>query len=95
MIWASDQSIYTGITKDIRRRWKQHDTCIRGAKFFRGRKPEYLLYLEAGHNQSSALQKEIMIKKLTHSQKWHFISNSQHNEAETLRLHLPVWPQQT
>lgn len=91
MILASDQSIYTGITTDIKRRWMQHDTRTRGAKFFHGRKPKYLLYLETGHNQSSALQKEIMIKKLTNSQKWYFIDNSPLNAVKTLSLHLPVW----
>ena len=40
MILTSDDRLYTGITTDIIRRWKQHSGAgSGGARFFRGRKP--------------------------------------------------------
>ncbi len=63
MILCSDDSLYTGITTDIDRRLAQH-ASRRGAKYFRGREPGPVVYLEAGHNRSSASKREAEIKKL-------------------------------
>ncbi len=90
MILSSDNSIYTGITTDIKRRWQQHSSGIQGAKFFRGRKPKSLLYLETGHTKSSALRREVAIKKMSKQQKWLHIHNST-NQAKTLKTLLPIW----
>lgn len=64
IILCSDNSLYTGITTDPARRLRQHATG-RGAKYFRGRQPEKLLYLETGHTRSSASRREAEIKRLT------------------------------
>lgn len=69
IILASDNSFYTGITTDIKRRWQQHNGAAGGARFFRGRKPIQLIYLEAGHDRSSASKREATIKKLKRRQK--------------------------
>ena len=37
MVRASDQSLYTGITTDLERRLKEHQSGSAGAKYFRGR----------------------------------------------------------
>ena len=63
MILCSDDSLYTGITTDMERRLAQH-ASQRGAKYFRGREPGPVVYLEAGHNRSSASKREAEIKKL-------------------------------
>ena len=63
IIEASDHSLYTGITKDMPRRWQQHLNGT-GAKFFRGRKPLNLKFLESEHTRSTASQREAAIKKL-------------------------------
>lgn len=68
IILCSDSSLYTGITTDPARRLHQHATG-RGAKYFRGRRPEKLLYLETGHTRSSAVRREVEIKRLTHAGK--------------------------
>ncbi|MGB0360697.1 MAG: GIY-YIG nuclease family protein, partial [Endozoicomonas sp.] len=53
IILASDNSLYTGITTDIKRRWRQHSgDLVGGARFFRGRKPEKLVYVEKGNDRS-------------------------------------------
>lgn len=63
MVLASDDSLYTGITTDIERRFDQHQNG-RGAKYFRGRTAQRVVYLEAGHDRSSASRREAQIKKL-------------------------------
>jgi putative endonuclease len=50
------------------RRLKQHANNT-GAKYFRGRRPEKVLYLEGGHDKSTASQREAYIKSLSRQQK--------------------------
>jgi putative endonuclease len=69
IIRASDDSLYTGITTDLERRLKQHQTGKGGAKYFRGRQACDFVYTESGHNRSSASIREAQIKKLTRQQK--------------------------
>ncbi len=69
IILSSDNRLYTGITNNVERRWHAHLNTPRGAKFFRGRSPQKLLYLEQGFDRSSASRREAEIKKLTRSQK--------------------------
>jgi putative endonuclease len=69
MIRADDGRYYTGITTDMVRRWHQHGLQKNGAKFFRGRKPAALVYIESGHDRSSASRREAAIKALTRSAK--------------------------
>ena len=75
IIEASDSKLYTGITTDIVHRWVSHDAG-KGAKFFRGRKPKKICYIESGHNRSSASKREAEIKKMTRSQKQTLINSS-------------------
>ena len=69
IIRASDDSLYTGITTDLERRLKQHQTGRGGAKYFRGRQACDFVYTESGHNRSSASIREAQIKKMTREQK--------------------------
>lgn len=63
IILCSDNSLYTGCTTDIARRFRQHATGS-GAKYFRGRQPLQVVYLENGHSRSSAATRETLIKNL-------------------------------
>ena len=69
MIRADDDTLYTGITTDLIRRLKQHQSGKGGAKYFRGRSATDYVYTESGHNRSSATVREAQIKKLTRQQK--------------------------
>ncbi len=69
MIRASDDSLYTGITTDVQRRFKEHCGPDKGARFFRGRKPLEVVYTETHPDRSSALQRESAIKKLSRGEK--------------------------
>ena len=82
MILSSDNTLYTGITTDIHRRWRQHRGEIKGgAKYFRGRRPASLAFLEVGHDRSSASVREAAIRKLTKSGKLELM-HSGTNKAE-------------
>ena len=74
MIWyvyiilCSDNSLYTGITTGPERRLRQHADG-NGAKYFRGRKPLGIVYLEGDHTRSTAGSRETQIKRMTHGDK--------------------------
>ncbi|MGB0450178.1 MAG: GIY-YIG nuclease family protein [Porticoccaceae bacterium] len=73
IIRATDQSLYTGITTDVERRFAEHQSGRAGAKYFRGRSPEQLVLVESGHDRSSASIREAQIKKLSREQKLQLI----------------------
>ena len=79
IILCSDNSLYTGITTDLTRRLRQH-AAGRGAKYFRGRRPEKVLYLESGHTRSTASRREAAIKALTHADKC-LLTSTERNEV--------------
>ena len=68
ILLCSDDTLYTGITTDIERRMHQHGSGC-GAKYFRGRQPKQLLYLEGGHDRSSASKRELSIKGMKRPEK--------------------------
>ncbi|MGZ8190172.1 MAG: GIY-YIG nuclease family protein [Methylococcaceae bacterium] len=68
IIRCTDNSLYTGITTDVYRRISQH-SAQKGAKYFRGRQPEELVYVETKPDRSSASKRESTIKKLNRLEK--------------------------
>ena len=74
MILCSDDTLYTGITTDLQRRFGQHASG-RGAKYFRGRQPVQAIYQESGHTRSSAGRREAEIKTLARAEKRILISS--------------------
>ncbi len=80
IILCTDDTLYTGITTDIDRRLREHATG-KGAKYFRGRGPKELLYLEGGHNRSSAGKREVAIKKMKRADK-RLLADADGNEAD-------------
>lgn len=76
IIRAETGALYTGITTDIRRRWRQHGSG-RGARFFNlGGSPAELVFLEPGHTRSSAAKREASLKRLKRHQKLHVIESA-------------------
>ena len=65
---CSDDTYYTGITNNIKRRIQQHETN-KGAKYTKGRGPFSLVYQNNCKNRGEASQKEYAIKKLTLTEK--------------------------
>lgn len=68
IIQCNDGSLYTGYTKNVPRRVKQHNSGI-ASKYTRTRRPVKLVYAEEHIDVSSALKREYAIKQLTKEQK--------------------------
>jgi putative endonuclease len=66
---CADDTLYTGITVDIDQRLIEHNSSPKGAKYTRSRRPVLLVYHEVCADKSSALKRELAIKKLSRSQK--------------------------
>jgi predicted GIY-YIG superfamily endonuclease len=65
---CADGSLYTGITKDVNRRLKQHNAGT-ASRYTRGRLPVSLEYQEEQPSQSMALKRELAIKALSRKAK--------------------------
>jgi putative endonuclease len=75
IICCDDSTLYTGVTTDLERRFREHRDHPRGAKYFNGRKPLEVVYSETGHTRSSACKREAAIKKLSRDEKLRLISS--------------------
>ncbi len=71
---CSDGSLYTGITKDVTKRFDEHNTKASGAKYTKARRPVKVVYEEPSLNRSTASKREYEIKKLTRIQKLQLIN---------------------
>lgn len=76
MIRCDDGSLYTGVTTDLERRFNEHGAGKRGARYFAGRRPEAVVWCEAGHDRGSALRREAAIKKLTRRDKLRLVRSA-------------------
>lgn len=65
---CADASLYTGITKDVKRRCQQHNAGI-ASRYTRSRLPVKVVYQEIQPNRSSALKRELAIKAMTRKEK--------------------------
>ena len=74
VVRCNDDSLYTGITTDLKRRFEEHLDHPRGAKYFNGRTPLDVVYSEKGHTRSSASKREAAIKKLSRDEKLDLIA---------------------
>ncbi|MDP2850379.1 MAG: GIY-YIG nuclease family protein [Sulfuricurvum sp.] len=66
---CSDDTYYTGIAVDLEKRLNDHNTSEKGAKYTRYRRPVTLMYSEMCPDKSSALKRELAIKRMKRSQK--------------------------
>ena len=68
ILLCMDGSFYTGYTKDLNERTRQHENG-KGAKYTKAHRPQKVAYVELFGTRSSAMKRERAIKKLTHKQK--------------------------
>ncbi len=66
---CSDGTLYTGVTTDVERRFREHKEGKTGAKYTRGRFPLEVVYTETCASRSEAQKREAQIKKLSKSEK--------------------------
>jgi putative endonuclease len=62
LLQCADKSIYTGITTDVARRLKEHQTGKLGARYTRAKGAVKVLHTEKYKNRSRASKREAEIK---------------------------------
>ncbi|PIR93550.1 endonuclease [Candidatus Falkowbacteria bacterium CG10_big_fil_rev_8_21_14_0_10_43_10] len=73
ILQCKNKTFYTGVTIDLSRRVKEHNSSALGAKYTRGRRPVKLVYSTAQKNKSRALKEELRIKRLSRAEKFKMI----------------------
>jgi len=73
---CGDGSLYCGITNNLEKRLKQHKGEIKGgSKYTRSHWPCKLVYEEKSASRSEALQREVIIKKMSKVEKQTLINS--------------------
>ncbi|MCX6079872.1 MAG: GIY-YIG nuclease family protein [Chloroflexi bacterium] len=75
---CSDGTFYTGWTTDPVRREKQHNAGT-GARYTRMRRPVEMVYIEEQPDRTSAMKRELEIKRLPRSKKGKLV----HSQSKT------------
>jgi putative endonuclease len=80
--------LYTGIAKDIFKRFEEHQNSKKGAKFFRAARPKKIVFSIGDLNRSEALKKEIQIyeKDLEQHNKQKYGENNENNKTKINEL---------
>jgi len=65
---CNDGSFYTGITNDLSRRLQAHQDG-KASRYTRSRLPVKLVYLESARNRSTAIKRELIIKRMSRKSK--------------------------
>jgi len=68
IVRCADGTFYTGWTTDVARRVAQHNAG-RGARYTRMRRPVVLVYREETPDRSTAMRREVAIKRLDRERK--------------------------
>lgn len=76
VIRCSDNTLYTGIARDVEKRLLQHGRATgAGAKYLRGRGPLQVVFSRQVAGRSVALRVECAIKRLSRSRKEELLEN--------------------
>ncbi|MEN8141714.1 MAG: YgjP-like metallopeptidase domain-containing protein [Thermodesulfobacteriota bacterium] len=81
MVRCADDSLYTGIAKDLGQRLAAHNSAKGGAKYTKARQPVALVYQEGGLTHSQAARREWAIKKLSRLAKLALVRDYQEGAA--------------
>lgn len=84
MARCADETLYTGIAKDVAARIKIHNAG-KGAKYTRSRLPVELAYQEPCLDRSQALKRERAVKSLTRRQKEELILTGAMTQEESMQ----------
>lgn len=69
LLRCADSTFYTGVTTDMERRLREHNTSAKGAAYTKARRPVTLAYQEVQPDRSSAQKREYTLRRLSHIQK--------------------------
>ncbi|KAA9132826.1 GIY-YIG nuclease family protein [Marinihelvus fidelis] len=76
IIRADDETLYTGVTTDVDRRFAEHAGSQRGARYFNGRRPRAVVYTEAAADRAAACRREAEIKRWPRARKLALIAGA-------------------
>ena len=72
---CADGSLYTGITRDVARRVKEHNSHkLLAARYTRSRRPVVLVYQERTATRSAACKREYRVKQMTRADKLRLVA---------------------
>ncbi|OHA18274.1 MAG: hypothetical protein A2664_02315 [Candidatus Taylorbacteria bacterium RIFCSPHIGHO2_01_FULL_46_22b] len=80
IIRCSDDTLYTGITTDVERRFNEHKNG-KGGHYTKSRKAVELLYTEKSPDRSSALKREAEIKSWSREEKLNLINKEEASKS--------------
>lgn len=66
---CADNTLYTGVTTNLQRRLKEHNSAAGGARYTRARRPVQMVYAEPASNRSTACRREYELKQLNRTAK--------------------------
>ncbi len=72
ILQCHDGSFYTGYTKNLQQRTRQHENG-KGARYTKAHRPQRIAYVELFGTRSAAMKREREIKRLSHQQKLNLI----------------------
>lgn len=76
VVECADKTLYTGITRDLRRRIAEHNSSLFSAKYTRSRRPVKLVFSRRYKNRANASKEEYRIKQLSRAQKLELIGRA-------------------
>lgn len=86
MVQTQGGRLYTGITTDTKRRFKEHcDGGKLGARFFRTDPAYAMVFVELQPDRSTASKREFAMKKLTRQQKLELVEACSADKIERKR----------
>ena len=90
IVRCADDTLYTGIAKDVTRRIEEHNANNRlAANYTRARRPVALVYREAAKTRSAAARREHEIKEMARPEKEHLIGQDR-RKMQGLKRRLPT-----
>ena len=84
IVRCADNTLYTGITTDVKRRVDEHNGGT-GAKYTQGRRPVILVYTESTDSRSHALKREAIVKRLSKKEKEHLLGDLDSNQDSKIQ----------
>ena len=69
IVRCADNSLYSGITTNLKRRVEEHNSDKLGARYTRSKQPMQLIFTVTFSSKSLALKREWEVKKMTKKEK--------------------------
>lgn len=90
LVRTRQNTLYTGITTDVARRFAEHQDGCRGAKYLRSKGPLRLVYSVELGSRSLATKAEYRVKRLSKAKKEKIVAVSLSCEELLKMLDLPM-----